>query len=223
MNPEKWIGLLLQLWERSVSLLGALAAVCAATCAILAVCWFFEIGGAAAAFPAYGPWLAIGAFAFGILSGAKIIEQRLSKTVHLMADDRQSFWSQTRQTDGEVTTQFVFRMRATNLTDKPILLSTVRLLRPRIRRRDHEIARHIFTRHPGPNSNLYGSEYPISPGGTSSASSDIIVDRPIGRLGQAITAVVAVSDQFGRWHKVKFEKLRCIAHPDIENKRFPPQ
>jgi hypothetical protein len=140
MHPDKWIEPLLRLRDRSVPLLIALALICAIAFGILAVCWFFVIEDAASAFRAYGHWFAIGAVMFGILAGARIIEQRRSKTVHLIAEEQQSFWGQSRQPDGRITTQFAFRLRASNLTDKPIRLLDLRLLRPPVRSSDQGIA-----------------------------------------------------------------------------------
>jgi hypothetical protein len=48
------------------------------------------------------------------------------------------------------------------------------------------------------------------PGAVSRVSCDIIVDRPIGKRGRKITAVITVSDQSGHWHKLKFKKLKCM-------------
>jgi hypothetical protein len=132
------------------------------------------------------------------------LEDRPKPTIHLIADEGQSFWAQSRQGDGRVTTQFCLRMQAANLTDRKIKLSGLRLIRPRIRPRD-ELTKHVFTRHP--TEDTYGFEFPIMPRAVSRASCDVIVCRPIGTPGETITAVVKISDQHGRWHKVKFGKL----------------
>jgi hypothetical protein len=115
----------------------------------------------------------------------------------MMADDRLSFWPQSRQQDGGVHTQYCFHMQATNLTDEPVRLSILRLVRPRIKRSHNELARYVRMCEPA-----------IMPRAISEVSCDIIVDRLIGEPGKVITAVVEVSDQRGQWHKVKFAKLR---------------
>jgi hypothetical protein len=176
--------------------------------AILCGGWFFRLGGVPDVFQNYGLLLLLSTVGLGILAGFRTWDGVPPKTVHLIADDFQSFWSQSRQKDGRITTQFCFRMKVTNLTDGPIVLSTLRLLKPRLRRDDDELARHILTRHP--IANVYGFDNPIVPGAISRASCDIIVNRPIGKSGRKITAVVAISDQRGRWHKLKFEKLRAV-------------
>jgi hypothetical protein len=199
--------LILRLWERGQNFLWAVASAGAAIFVILAVGWWFGLGNGPDLFRGYGfPALlvAVGGAIFGIW---RKLEDRPKRTVFLIADEAQSFWGQSRQRDGTVTTQFCCRMQATNLTDQQIRLSTLRLIKPRIKHADNELARHVLTRHP--TDNTYGFEFPIMPNAVSKASCDVIVDRPIGRPGDRITAVVAVSDQRGIWHKVKFEKLRC--------------
>ena len=144
----------------------------------------------------------------GIFGIWRKLQDRPKPTVYLIPEDGQSFWAQSRQKDGRVTTQFCFRMQATDLTDEPIKLSALRLIRPRIRRSDDDLARHVLTRHS--DNNVYGFEFPIMPKAVSQASCDIIIDRPIGKPGSRITAIVGVSDQRGQWHNVKFRKLRSL-------------
>jgi hypothetical protein len=200
--------LVLRLWERGEKFLWSLTAASAAVFAILCGGWFFRLGTVPAVFQSYGLLTLLLTVGLGILAGFRTWDGRPPKTVHLIADDFQSFWSQSRQKDGRITTQFCFRMKVTNLTDGPIVLSTLRLLKPRLRRDDDELARHILTRHT--SANVYGFDNPIVPGAISRASCDIIVDRPIGKAGRKITAIAAISDQRGRWHKLKFEKLRSV-------------
>jgi hypothetical protein len=209
MNPQNWIEMLLRLWERSVPMLAALAAICIATVAVLGLCWFFGVG-PAAAFTDYGVWLMVSAIAFAILAVFKKIEGRPGKALHLIADEQQSFWAQSRQSDGRITTQFAFRFQATNLTDQAITFVTCRLVRPWLPRGVY-LSRNVIVRHP--QRDIFGSEYPILPRGTSPASCGFIVNRPIGKPGRIIVAVVSVSDQFGRWHKLKFKELRYVGKP----------
>jgi hypothetical protein len=199
--------LILRLWERGQNFLWAVATVGAAVFVILSTGWWFGLGNGPDLFKTYGlPALmvAVGGVIFGVW---RKLNDRPKATVYLIADEAQSFWGQSRQPDGRVTTQFCFRMQVTNLTDEPITLSTLKLVRPRTKRSDNELARHVITRHP--TDNMYSFEFPILPKAISRASCDFIIDRPIGEPGKTITAV-AISDQRGRWHKVKFEKLRSV-------------
>jgi hypothetical protein len=203
---DKTGDLILRLWERGQNFLWAVASAGAAVFLILLAGWWFGIGNGADLFEAYAFPALILAIVGGIFGVWRKLEDRPKPTVFLIAEVGQSFWAQSRQSDGRVTTQFCLRMQATNLTNGPIKLSGVRLIRPRIKRSDDELARHVITQHP--ENDVYGFDFPIMPKAVSKASCVLIVDRPIGDLGTSITAVAAVSDQHGRWHKVKFEKLR---------------
>jgi hypothetical protein len=55
-----------------------------------------------------------------------------------------------------------------------------------------------------------GTAFPIMPQAFSRTCCDLIVDRPIGKTGNTITATVAVCDERGRRRKVKFDNLRSI-------------
>jgi len=105
--------------------------------------WFFRLGGVPDVFQNYGLLLLLSTVGLGILAGFRTWDGVPPKTVHLIADDFQSFWSQSRQKDGRITTQFCFRMKVTNLTDGPIVLS-----------RSHKISRSI------PESSFISGESP---------------------------------------------------------------
>jgi len=126
--------------------------------------------------------------------------------VHLIPNNAQSLWTQSKQTDGRVTTQFSFGMQATNLTDTVIQLSEARISRPWTRGA-RVLANVLITRNPNPNVNTFGHANPILPRAISEASCTIMLDRAIGRQGRPMTAVLKVSDQSGRWHKVKFKLI----------------
>jgi hypothetical protein len=98
-------------------------------------------------------------------------------------------------------------MHATNLTSDPVNIVGLKLIRPRLKRDYKVLASRVITQHP--SQSAYG-EYPIMPQAFSRVCGDLIVDRPIGKADKTITAIVAVSDGRGRWHKVKFDELRSI-------------
>jgi hypothetical protein len=96
-------------------------------------------------------------------------------------------------------------------TDTVIQLSEVRMSRPWTRAR--VLANVLVTRHPNPNVNTFAHENPILPRAISEASCTIMLDGAIGRQGKPMTAVFKVSDQFGRWHKVKFRLIDPRGEP----------
>ena len=198
---------LLQLWWRGKALLWALAVIFGAVFVIFFVGAFLGIPTAAIALESYGLWLVVGAVVLAILAAVKTIETHYRPpTVHLIPNNAQSLWTQSKQTDGRVTTQFSFGMQATNLTDTVIQLSEARISRPWTRGA-RVLANVLITRNPNPNVNTFGHANPILPRAISEASCTIMLDRAIGRQGRPMTAVLKVSDQSGRWHKVKFKLI----------------
>jgi hypothetical protein len=101
---------LLQLWERGKALLWALAIICAAVFAILSGGAFLGIDAATAALGAYGLLLVLGAAVFGILAAVKTVESRRRPSVHLIANNRQSRWGQSKQPDGGIITHSLSSM-----------------------------------------------------------------------------------------------------------------
>jgi hypothetical protein len=197
---------LLKLWERGKTLLWALAAICVVVLAILFGGKFLSIAGAQGAFETYELVLVLGAAIFAVLAGVKTIEDRRRPSVHIIANDRQSMWGQSTQTDGRVTTQLSLRMQVTNLRTRAIKLSAVRLVRPWTRAPTLENM--VITRSPlYPQENTFSHENPIAPRTTTEASCVLILGKPVGRPGRNMTAVIKVSDQFGRWHRVKFRLM----------------
>ena len=121
---------LLGLWERGKALLWALAVICAAAFAILFVGAFLGVTAAGIALQSYGLLLVLGIAGFGILAAVKTIASRYRPpSVHLIANNAQSFWAQSKQQDGRITTQLSLDFQAANLTDNSIRLSAMRLSR----------------------------------------------------------------------------------------------
>jgi hypothetical protein len=139
----------------------------------------------------------------------RTISDRKRPTVHLVADDRRSYWDEYRYPDGRVTTTFCFWLEATNLTNTPIRLSAARLTRPRTWARVNESQ--VITRSPDyPRDNRFSRENSILPFATTKVTSIIIVEKGIGGPGTHLKATLGLSDQSGRWHKVEFTLPRAV-------------
>jgi hypothetical protein len=211
-SAEKIGRVVLGLWERGLYFFWAVACASAAMFIVLMAASWFHPGSGPNVFKTYG-WLplivAIGAAILGVW---RKLEERPTPTVFLVGNEDQSFWGQSRQKDGRVITQFCFRMHATNLTSDPVELRGLKLVQPRVKRDYKELASRVMTQHS--TQNVYG-QYPINPQAFSRVCCDLIVDRPLGKPGKTIRAIVAVSDERGRWHKVKFDKLRSSTGPGV--------
>jgi len=86
--------------------------------AVLSAGWWFGLGNAPDLFRAYGFPALILALCGAVFGIWRKLEDRSKPSLSLIPDEAQSFWAQSRQQDGRVTTQFCFRMQATNLTDE---------------------------------------------------------------------------------------------------------
>jgi hypothetical protein len=204
--------MVLRLWERGLYFFWVVESASAAMFIVLLAAWWFQLRNGLDVFKTYG-WLpltvAIGAAILGIW---RKLEERPTPTVFLVGNEDQSFWGQSRQKDGHVITQFCSRMHATNLTSDPVELRGLKLIQPRVKRDYKELASRVITQHS--TQNVYG-QYPINPQAFSRVCCDLIVDRPLGKPGETIRAIVAVSDERGRWHKVKFDKLRSSTRSGV--------
>jgi hypothetical protein len=94
-----------RLWDKSITLLSALAVICLLLLGISVLGLFFHVG-FAADLGSVVPWLVGGAIVFGVLSLAKIIERRSVRTFHLILDDQASFWHKAPQVGGKIAILF---------------------------------------------------------------------------------------------------------------------
>ncbi len=84
-------------------------------------------------------------------------------------------------------------MHATNLTDRPIQLLDLKLSRPR-----------------GDQEATLRLPPVIPPGEVLPVSVDLILNGAVSQPGEIITATLAIGDQFGRWYKVRFKRLKYV-------------
>jgi hypothetical protein len=173
-SAEKIGRVVLGLWERGLYFFWAVACASAAMFIVLMAASWFHPGSGPNVFKTYG-WLpltvAIGA---AILGFWRKLEDRPMPTVFLVGNEDQSFWGQSRQQDGRAITQFCFRMHATNLTSDPVELRGLKLIQPRLKRDNKELASRVITQHS--TQNVYG-QYPIIPQAFSRVCCDLHVRR----------------------------------------------
>ena len=197
--------LVLSWWRQGKWFLWGVAA--AATLAALVMATARFMGEMSAEVFAEGELWAVGIIAVSApLAIFRTREDRPPKTVHLIADEGQSFWGQARQSDGHVWTTFNLHMQATNLADHPIRLTRLRLLKPRIWRGDN-VPRYLATRNPQDDA---FRDNPIPSGETFAAHGVLEIDQPIGKVNSDIALVAQISDERGTRHKVRFVRLRWI-------------
>jgi hypothetical protein len=192
-----------KLWDRSLTLLSALAVICALLLGISALGVFFHVG-IAADLGSILPWLVGGAVVFGVLSVAKIIERRLVRTLHLIPDDQSSFWNKAPSTGGKSATQLSLHFRATNLTGRPLLLSDITIKRPWTF--GAPIVKTLATF--SAQMDNYDQEYFVHARGTTTAHSVLLIERGIGTAGKPLKVIVDLVDQRGNRTRLKYRKLQ---------------
>ena len=133
----------------------------------------------------------------------RTISDHKGPTLRLIGDENRSYWYEWRYPDGGVTTQFCLWLEATNLTNTPIRLSAARLVRPRTWTLATESD--VLTRSPDyPRDTRYSHENSILPHDTTRVMSTLAFDKGIAGPGGRLETTLKMSDQFGRWHKVRF-------------------
>jgi hypothetical protein len=201
------------LWERSSLLLWGLAASCFLIFITLAAGSHWQAGDTPALFASYGTMLVLAFIVLFVFAAIKTYSERPKPTLSLLAQEGQSFCGQTRQKDGTIITQLTLRFLATNLTDGAIVLSSIEIHRPFVRRRAI-LTKQVMVRQP--NGQLYSSKCPIEPQSLTYGSADIFITHPVGSVGKTMRAVVAVQDHLGRWHKLIFSHLPIRGAPTVD-------
>lgn len=192
----------MQVWDHREAVSWSLVAAGVVGYALLFAGAYFGWGGMRGAFASYGVGLLAGTVVLAIIAAGITWEKRANPTVHLVGDAAQSHWERTVGPGGETITALNFQMQATNISRGPIRVSLACLLRPRVGNPEVDVKMR------DPLTNQFGDAPPMEPNETRDIRFTFNVDKPIGRPGKAITAVVALSDQLGRLHKFKFKQLQ---------------
>lgn len=186
----KWLKTLLQVWGGGSFFIMFLG--------------FAALIGAVAAYFTNNPlafsWLLISSSFLIVLGLGKKYQERTTKTCIFIPDLIGSSWSHAPQPDGRKLTQFGLKGYVTNTTSQSLYLGKIKLLSPKSVRQHQDF---IFTVSNGAVSNA-----PLSPGVRTEFNTSFFADGLLGVSGKPLTVKISVCDQFGHWHKVKFDKLR---------------
>ena len=199
-------------WARGSMMLWALAAISVALTATLRLCVYLQIEKAGTLWAEYGLALILSSVGLAILALFRTYGEREKPNLSLIANEEQSFWAHSTQTNGSVHTQLSLRFQATNMGDTTIQLSGIKLNRPWVRR-ESIITKMLHTRHP--TQNVHSSRYPIMAHSLTEASASIIIKGEVRGTGKrgTIRVSLGVQDHAGRWHKLVFPHLRNPAAP----------
>ncbi len=126
-------------WGRSALLLWCLSLCAIVALAVLLVGTYFQIDGAAELFHRYAVLLMLACVLLPIVAGFRTYSERPKPSLVLLPIEDTSFWGQSVQPNGKVTTQFMLRFQATNMTNGTIVLSEIVLRRPPVGRKGKPI------------------------------------------------------------------------------------
>lgn len=138
-----------------------------------------------------------------VLAGFRTYYERSRPPVRFVAQNQQSFLHVQKQQDGSFTTQIVARFEVLNLSQSPIYLPEIKLIKPRTQA---EIIQKTFItrQHDGV---MFGRNV-IPPGHATDASADIIFRSDIIGSSHDVNIKLKISDQFGRWHRATIRHIR---------------
>jgi hypothetical protein len=191
-------------WKNRALLLWCLATVCEVVLAALFVAAHFNFGNAPDLFKDYSVYIGIAFLTLIVFACFRTYDERPKPLFSFVPNYRPSFVHYRNQGDGQTFTQLALRFQVTNLTDYDMKLSSVRLLRPRVRRAAI-VADSLLTQHP--EEYIYSSEAPILKRSLTHCGVNFMINHQIGRAGKPLRVVIELQDHTGRWHKVVFEHL----------------
>jgi hypothetical protein len=181
------------------------------------------------------PWIILATVLFCALTVARAAALLIEKiprwrsaraarrNFHITANPQQSFWHSPKQPDGSIMTQIAARLFVKNLTDDPLALVSVRLVKPRIG--GEVVSSDISVRALG--SNIYGdafsSGHVIPPRMALPASAHLMIRGvPWHEPTNQVRVTIALQDDEGREERVKMtmrvmpKAQAAAALPDLE-------
>src|SRR5207247_5629117 len=111
----------------------------------------------------------------------------------------QCWWHLAKQPDRSYVSQIRLDIQAANLTDRPVRIVKVRLIRPKTK--GEVLCAEASLRLAG--SPYHSSRHPVPPHDTVTAAVHLMVRGTLARQGRSITITLGVTDQFGDEYPLK--------------------
>ena len=158
----------------------------------------------------WGIWIWIEAIVFSILTVTRsVIDSGISaylqhqrnkmgrRALRLVPRHQQCWWHLARQRDDSFVSQISLDVEAANLTDHPVLIVKVRLIRPRSK---GEFL-HGEVMLPKAGSPYHSTSHAVPPHDTVTASLQIMVRGAIAQQGHPVLATLGITDQYGEVYR----------------------
>lgn len=142
----------------------------------------------------------------------KAIDDR--RALRLVPHHHQCWWHLAKQQDDSFVSQIRIDVEAANLTDRPVRILKVRLIRPRMK----GALLHADVTLPKDGSPYYSNKHAVPPHGTVKASVHVMVRGRLAPEGVPLRVTLGITDQFGEEYRLKG---LIIPTPDSKFPRVP--
>jgi hypothetical protein len=161
------------------------------------------------------------AIAFSILAVARgldsgVIAYRLhrkssgaGRVLRFVPHHHQRWWHLTKQKDDSFTSQISLDVEVANLSDRPVRLIKVRLIRPRTK----GDPLHADATLPMAGSPYHSHKHPVPPHQSVRAHLHILARGALAKQGRPIRVTVGITDQFGYEYKLKGIRIPTSDRP----------
>jgi hypothetical protein len=136
---------------------------------------------------------------FSLLCIDAFLLYRKRKILNITLHENESWWCLAKQKDGSFATQLSIKVNLGNISDSPISILKVRLIKPKILGRVfHSV---VFLPKEGCAS--YSNDHKIPSRATVKASIEIMVEGIFVTEKKKLKVVLGITDEFGTEHRLK--------------------
>ena len=151
----------------------------------------------------WGVWVWVEAIAFSALSVARLTEAGIQgyrfhkatvaerRVLTFVPLHQQSWWNLAKQQDESYVTQIHMEVQVTNLSEYPVKIVKVELLRPKT-----ELL-HATASLPGMGTPYHSPDYPVPDGATGRASVHLMARGALASQGRPLAVKVRITDHLG--------------------------
>ena len=159
----------------------------------------------------WGVWAWIEALTFSILTIARAIDAGVTgyhvhrknedarRALRFVPLDHQRWWHLAKQQDDSFASQISLHIEAANVTDRPVRIVKVRLIRPKAK---SELLHALLTL-PMAGSPYHSHKHPVPPHGSVTASMHIMARGALAQQGKPLRVTLGLIDQFGEEYRLK--------------------
>jgi hypothetical protein len=169
----------------------------------------------------YGDWIWIAAVGFSILAIARALDSSITayrarhkaiadrRALRLVPLHHQRWWHLAKQQDNRFISQIRLDVDAANITDYPVRIVKVSLVRPKIK----GVPVHAEVSFPMAGSPYYDSRHSVPPHDTVTAHLHLMVRGTLASQGHSLRVTLGITDQLGDEYRLKGIVLEPVDAP----------